>query len=191
MKNNINNFPCCIKLGNQKFLCDFDHTSIDILQSITGQGFYKIYNNFIFYDDYIYDVLITSVIKNHGILGFEKLKKILEKQKKISAFDYTVFKVHFKNLLPETEKFYNDLKSINPNIKITQEKSDFYNFEEIYPIARNYLKWSDSEFWLATPKKFCFSLISFLKHNKQKEELLKKQQTENSLNLLKGIKNLL
>lgn len=195
MKNNICNFPCTITVDGAFYQCDFDHKSIDILETILGIGFYEIYEKFVFKNELsgseIVDMLAISVFKYHGIVGVKKVENYFLKNKKISLDELAVFKVHFKNLLPDVVQFLDDLKSINPKYKKSVNSGAFYDFEGNYAIARKYLFWSDEEFWSATPKKLCFALISLAKYEKEKEKIFQKQQTEDCINFLNGIKRML
>lgn len=195
MKNNICNFPCIINVDGDFFQCDFDHKSLDILETVLGLGFYEIYERFLLKNSLtggeIIDLIAFSAFKYHGILGVEKIKKNLLLKKEISLDEFAVFKVHFKNILPDKMKFFEDLKFINPKHKTSIPKNSFYDFEGNYAIARKYLLWSDEEFWSATPKKLCFSLISLAKYEKEKEKFLQNKQTEYCINFLNGIKRML
>ncbi len=195
MKNNICNFPCIITVDGVFYQCDLDHKSIDILETILGIGFYEIYEKFVLKNEFsgteIIDTLAVSVFKHHGIEGVKKVKKYFSKIREIPLDELAIFKVHFKNLLPDVVRFLDDLKSINPKYKKTVSSGKFYDFEGNYSIARKYLLWSDEDFWSATPKKLCFALISLAKYEKEKEKILQKQQTEDCINFLNGIKRML
>lgn len=195
MRNNICNFPCIITVDGAFYQCDFDHKSIDILETILGIGFYEIYEKFVFKNELsgaeIVDMLAISVFKHHGIVGVKKVENYFSKNKEISLDELAVFKVHFKNLLPDVVQFLDDLKSINPKYKKSVNSGAFYDFEGNYAIARKYLFWSDEEFWSATPKKLCFALISLAKYEKEKEKIFQKKQTEDCINFLNGIKRML
>ena len=195
MKGNVNNFSCLVEIGKTFYQCDFDHKSIDILQTVTGKGFYSLYNEFVFNASLsnkdVVNILAVSAYKHHGAFGMQKMKSSLIANPEISLNELATFKAHFKNLLPDKNEFQKELKFINPKAKQLSESSDFYNFEDAYAIAKNFLGWSDDDFWLATPRKFCFALISLAKFNKEREDFSKKIQTENCINFLNGIKKLL
>lgn len=195
MKNNICNFSCKITIDGHSFECDYDHKTIDVLETVLGIGFFEIYDRFLFKNNLsgfeIIEVIAFSVLKNHGILGVERVRKLLEKKKEVSLEELAIFKVHFKNLLPDIVQFTNDLKAINSKYQKSAKGSNFYDFEGNYALARKYLLWSDEEFWSATPKKICFALISFAKYEKQKEKFLQTKQTEDCINFLNGIKRML
>lgn len=195
MKNNINNFPCIIELGHNFFECDFDHKSIDILETITGLGFYKIYESFVFKNNLsarnTINLLSVSAFKNHGALGMQKVKALLLSDPTLNLDDLATLKAHFKNLLPDMTLLQKELKSLNPHYKQSNVQSSHYDFEECYAISKNFLGWSDTEFWTATPKKLCFALISSFKYNKELEKIQEQKQTENCLNLLNSIKKML
>lgn len=195
MKNNICNFPCIVTVDGDFYECDFDHKSIDILETVLGIGFFEIFDRFLFKNNLsgseIIELIAFSVFKHHGSVGVEKVRKSLSKEKEIPLEQLAVFKVHFKNLLPDMVRFLDDLKAINPKFQRATKGSDFYDFEGNYALARKYLLWSDEEFWAATPKKLCFSLISFAKYEKQKENFFQTKQTEDCINFLNGIKRML
>lgn len=195
MKNNICNFPCIITLGGDLYQCDFNHKSIDILETVLGIGFYEIYEKFVMKNNLsgseLIDLISLSTFSHHGAFGVEKVKKYLLQNREIALDELAVFKVHFKNLLPDLKNFLSDLKSINPKHQNTSKSTAFYDFEGNYALARKYLLWSDEEFWSATPKKFCFALISLAKYEKEKEKILQGKQTEDCMNFLNGIKRML
>ncbi len=195
MNNNINNFPCLIELGNNFYQCDFDIKSIDILETVTGLGFYEIYDSFVFQNNLschnTIDLISVSAYKYHGSLGMQKVKSSLIAHPEIDLNNLATLKIHFKNLLPDLLSLHNQLNLINPDYIPVKSSSQFFNFEENYALAMKILNWSDSDFWSATPKKLYFSLISILKYNKETEKFQQKTNMENSLNLLKNIKNLL
>lgn len=195
MKNNICNFPCIITVCGDFYQCDFNHKSIDILETVSGLGFYEIYEKFVVKNNLsgceLINLLACSTFSHHGILGVEKVKKYLLEKREISLDELASFKVHFKNLLPEITRFEKDLKYINPKYQNTVKSSMYYDFEGSYALARKYLLWSDEDFWSATPKKFCFALISLAKYEKEKEKFLQGKQTEDCINFLNGIKRML
>lgn len=195
MKNNICNFPCIITIDGDLYQCDFDHKSLDILETVMGIGFYDIYEKFILKNSLtggeMIDLISLSTFKIHGITGVKKVKKFLSENREISLDELAVFKVHFKNLLPEITQFLDDLKMINPKHPQNVKKVANYDFEGNYALARKYLGWSDDEFWSSTPKKLCFALISFAKYEKEKEKFLQNRQTEDCINFLNGIKRML
>jgi hypothetical protein len=195
MKNNINNFPCLIKIADSLYECDFDHKSIDILETILGIGFYKIYENFavknILTSTQIIDLISVSAFKYHGISASIKIKNYLSQKKQISLNDLATLKVHFKNLLPDLISLKQNLLYLNPKSNPIPSNSDFYNFEENYALARKYLGWSDYDFWSSTPKKLSFSMIALAKYEKEKDKFLQKQQFSNCINFLNGIKKML
>lgn len=195
MKNNICNFPCKITVDGVSYLCDFDHKSIDILETVTGLGFYDIYEKFLVKNSLtggeIIDLISVSTLKYQGISAVERVKNFLSENREILLDELAVFKVHFKNLLPEIVRFLDDLRGINPQYRKSVKSSPFYDFEGNYALARKYLLWSDEEFWLATPKKLCFALISLAKFEKEKEKFLQNKQTEDCINFLNGIKRML
>ena len=118
MKNNICNFPCIITIDGDLYQCNFDHKSLDILETVMGIGFYDIYEKFILKNSLtggeMIDLISLSTFKTHGITGVKKVKKFLSENREISLDELAVFKVHFKNLLPEITQFLDDLKMINP-----------------------------------------------------------------------------
>lgn len=195
MKNNICNFPCILNIDGVSYQCDFDHKSIDILETVTGIGFYDIYENFLVKNTLtggeIIDLISVSTYKYQGFSAVERVKKFLSKNREIALDELAVFKVHFKNLLPEITQFLDDLKFINPKHNQSLKKLANYDFEGNYALARKYLGWSDEDFWSATPKKLCFALISFAKYEKEKEKILQNKQTEDCINFLNGIKRML
>lgn len=195
MKNNICNFPCKITVGGHSFECDYNHQSVDVLETVLGLGFFEIYDRFLFKNNLsgfeIIEVIAFSALKHHGFLGVEKLRQALINKQSVSVEEFAVFKVHFKNILPDIVQFSSDLQQINPKYQKSLKSSAYYDFEGNYALARKYLLWSDEEFWSATPKKLCFALISFAKYEKQKEKFLQTKQTEDCINFLNGIKRML
>ncbi|MGN0014241.1 MAG: hypothetical protein ACI37T_02345 [Candidatus Gastranaerophilaceae bacterium] len=195
MKNNINNFPCLIELNDKFFECDFDHKSIDILETITGLGFYEIYEKFVFKNNLsaknTINLIAVAAYKKHGSYGLAKVKALLLSEPTLDLDDLATLKAHFKNLLPDMINFRKELKSLNSNYKSVNNNSLFYDFEGSYAVAKNFLGWSDTEFWNATPKKMCFALISLCKYNKELEKIQEQKQTENCLNFLNGIKKMI
>lgn len=195
MKNNINNFPCLIELDRKFFECDFDHKSIDILETITGLGFYEIYEKFVFKNNLstrnTINLISVSAYKKYGALGMAKVKALLLAEPTLDLNDLATLKIHFKNLLPDMINLKKELKSLNSSYKSVNSNSAFYDFEGSYAVAKNFLGWSDTEFWDSTPKKMCFALISLCKYNKELEKIQEHKQTENCLNFLNGIKKML
>lgn len=195
MKTNINSFPCLIELGKDFYECEFDHKSLDVLQTVTGFGFYEIYDRFLFKENLpsktLIDLLAVSVFKHHGAVGMQKVKAKLIAQPEIDLTQLATFKVHFKNLMPETQTLKADLNYLIKGYKPETSSSSEYDFEGSYALAKNFLKWSDSEFWNATPRMFCFSLISLAKQLKEIEKANEKKQTQNCINFLNGIKKML
>lgn len=183
------NLPCSVKLNNKIYTCDFDHESIYILQNISDIGFFKIYNDFLSNEEFLNYVIPVSVYKYHRFAGLNELLYL--KQIEIPKEDFYSLKRTFKNILPDPEVFCSDMKNLIPDFIPSQNNSEYYNFEEIYAVARNFLQWSDSDFWSASPTKYCFALVSFAQYHKQKQDFLEKIQTKNSLNLLKNIKSML
>jgi hypothetical protein len=195
MKNNINNFPVVVELGDVFYECDFDHKSIDVLETILGTGFYEVYEKFVFKNNLsskdTINLISVSAFKNHGATGMQRAKCTLIAHPEIDLTDLATLKTHFKNLLPNMIEFQKDLKCLNPNSSTKPENNKFYDFEDSYALAKNFLNWSDEEFWSSTPKKLCFALISLAKYNKQVEKFEQKKQTENCINFLNGIKKML
>lgn len=193
--NNINNFDCIINAGGVFWECGFNHKTIDVLETITGKGFYKIYDEFVFQNNLsaktIIDLLAVSAYKKHGAKGMQKLKAILIANPELDLNELAVFKVHFKNLLPDMISFQTELNAVKTNCCNHNAVSDFYDFEGSYILALNFLKWSDTEFWNSTPKKLCFALLTSIKHNKNLENFNEKKQTENCINFLNSIKKML
>lgn len=193
--NNINNFACLIEINKVFYQCDFDHNSIDVLQTLTGEGFYKLYDDFVFRNNLssrtMINLISASVYKHHGSIGMQKVKCALIARPEIQLDNLATLKLHFKNLLPDMQKFQQDMKYINPKAVVNGGYSEFYNFEDAYSIARKILGWSELDFWSSTPKKFCFALISLAKYDKEKEKIAQKFQQENCINFLNGIKKLL
>lgn len=193
--NNINDFACLVEINKIFFQCEFDHKSIDILETVTGMGFYKIYEDFVFKNSLsarnMINLVATSVYKHHKSLGMQKVKCALIANPQIELDNLATLKTHFKNLLPDLQKFNKDMKYINPKASINPVATEFYDFESAYSAAKKILNWSEDEFWLSTPKKFCFALVALAKYDKEKEKLTQKIQQQNAVNVLNGIKNLL
>jgi len=190
MKYNFNSFPSVLHIKNKTFLCEFDHKSIDLLETLTGKGFYKIYQNFISENqlDFVLlkDIISVSTYKHHGICGLKKINSLMKNNTKIIAKELAELKLHFKNLLPDIQSFYKEL-----NLKEQKNNSDFYNFDEIYATARNFLKWSDTEFWAATPKKFCSALTSFYRFHYENEKFKEEMKLKYGLDTLKVVNRIL
>ena len=193
--NNINNFACLVEINKSFFQCEFDHKSIDILETVTGMGFYRIYEDFVLKNSLsprnIINLVATSVYKYHNSLGMQKVKCALIANPLINLDNLATLKLHFKNLLPDLQKFSKEMKYINPKASINPIPAEFYDFESAYSVAKKILNWSDNEFWGSTPKKFCFSLIALAKYDKEKEKLAQNFQQQNAVNLLNSIKTLL
>lgn len=188
----VHNLPCLIEINRIFYECEYDHKSIDILESITETGFYNLYEHFVFFDDLslknTINLIAVSVLKHHGITGMQKVKAALIANPEMASGDLASFKSYCKNLLP-------DLTEFNKKLNITENKSlhsdGFYNFEDAYGLARNCLGWSDSDFWTATPRKFCFALASNSKFLEEKEKFKESVQQKNCINLLNGIKKMI
>ncbi|MCR5261570.1 MAG: hypothetical protein K6C94_06990 [Candidatus Gastranaerophilales bacterium] len=190
MKYNLSPLPCILHIKNEVFICDFDHKSIDLLQTLTGKGFYELYDSFINKNnhnpDFLKNLLTVSVYKNHGAIGLKKISALLKNNLNLSTAEFAEFKLLFKNLLPDVQSLYNELK-----LKQPQKSTEFYNFDEIYATARVFLKWSDTEFWSATPKKFCFALISFYKFHFENEKFKEELKLKYGLDTLKTVNKIL
>jgi len=192
MSDYIHPLPCIIEINKIFYECEYDHKSIDILEAITETGFYNLYEHFVFFSDLslknTINLIAVSVMKNHGITGMQKVKAALIANPEMASGDLAAFKSYFKNLLP-------DLIEFNKKLNITENKNlhsdGFYNFEDAYGLARNCLGWSDTDFWNATPRKFCFALASNSKFLEKKEKLKECTLQKNSINLLNGIKKML
>ena len=184
-----------IRFGKKSFICQYDHKSINVLESFTGKGFYKLYSGFLYDGNLsqndIINIFAVSVYKNHGISAMFQLKNILKKNSKINIDEYAAFKLAFKNLLPDMQKLEKNLLYLNDKFKPAKHSSDYYDFEDSYALARKYLDWSDNDFWASSPRQFSFAMIATAKYQKEKEKFLKKQLTFESIDLLKGIKNIL
>ena len=188
----VHTLPCLIEINKHFYECEYDHKSIDILESITETGFYNLYEHFVFFDDLslknTINLIAVSVLKNHGITGMQKVKAALIANPEMASGDLASFKSYCKNLLP-------DLIEFNKKLNITENKNlhsdGFYNFEDAYGLARNCLGWSDTDFWNATPRKFCFALASNSKFLEEKEKFKESVQQKNCINLLNGIKKML
>lgn len=196
MNSRVNNIPCIIEIGKKFYECSYDHENIDILETFTGLGFYEIYEKFIISDDLSANVLINiislSVYKKYGMEGVYKLKSKLLANSDILLDEFINFKVMFKNLLPDMKKFREEMNSLSPNkMNSIPSVNPFYDFEGNYAVARKYLLWSDNEFWSATPRKFCFALLSTAKYINALDKYSKQLQTQECINLLNGIKNLI
>lgn len=195
MKDNITNFPCLIELDKEFFQCEFNHKSIDILQTVLGQGFYQIYDDFVFKNSLsaksVINLLAVSVFKHHGALGMQKVKAKLIAQPEIDLTELATFKLHFQNLLPDPIALKSDIKAITKDYKPSASSSVLYDFEGSYALAKTFLNWSDADFWNATPKMFCFALISLAKQLRETEKINEKKQTQNCINFLNGIKKML
>jgi len=188
----VHTLPCLIEINKHFYECEYDHKSIDILESITETGFYNLYEHFVFFDDLslknTINLIAVSVLKNHGITGMQKVKAALIANPEMASGDLASFKSYCKNLLP-------DLIEFNKKLNITENKNlhsdGFYNFEDAYGLAKNCLGWSDFDFWSATPRKFCFALASNSKFLEEKEKFKESVQQKNCINLLNGIKKML
>ena len=192
MSDYIHPLPCIIDINKIFYECEYDHKSIAILEAITETGCYNLYEHFVFFSDLslknTINLIAVSVMKNHGITGMQKVKAALIANPEMASGDLAAFKSYFKNLLP-------DLIEFNKKLNITENKNlhsdGFYNFEDAYGLARNCLGWSDTDFWNATPRKFCFALASNSKFLEKKEKLKESTLQKNSINLLNGIKKML
>ncbi|MBQ2643981.1 hypothetical protein IJG14_00230 [bacterium] len=188
------NYDFVFTLNGKSFNCGFNHENIAVLEEILNKGFYKIYEDFIIKnhisDAELINIFAISAFKYHSSKGVWDLKNVLLQNLELSSNQIAELKLCFKYLVADPQEFNNKIGKIS-DVKITTKSSEYYNFDENYAIARNFLLWSDSEFWSATPAKFNFSILSMLKYNADKKNYLEKMEKSNSIQLLKSMKNLI
>jgi hypothetical protein len=119
-----------------------------------------------------------------------KVKSALIANPEMTSCDLATFKNYCKNLFPDLIKLNKKLNILTDSNK-NVHNDGFYNFEDAYALARNCLGWSDSDFWDATPRKFCFALASNAKFLEDKQKFKESIQQQNCISLLNGIKKIL
>ena len=188
----VNSVPCSIELDRQFFECEYDHKSMDMLETITGKGFYEIYERFLYLDNLskkdTIDVISAAVYKHHGVIGMQRVKALLIAEPELPSSDFATFKIYFKNLFPDFQKLNKNLEIKEP---LNKETFGFYDFCGAYSLARNCLHWSDTEFWDSTPRKLCFALEADAKYFKELKSHNEKIRQNDCINFLNGIKKIL
>lgn len=83
MLEDIFNIPCEIKINSEKFKAEYDFNSYAVLETLTGKGFYKLYNllmvqNNLTLNDSV-EIVCCSLLKHHSEKEVEKVREYLHK----------------------------------------------------------------------------------------------------------------